>query len=282
MNPVDRIKLIKQQAKTLKDQNTAVEQIKPLIPMVEQTAEVKEEVALPTLYQPKSFLTISKEGGQQRSITDIIAKFSIDHSDYENMEVTEEQGKRINKALGRMVTGVAASVPILCRGSQCSYSETCPFFKENAHVVGEKCPVEVSLIEAWAQDFIEELAINPNSITEVQILSRLIEISVLERRLTLYMSLHEPDLTYEANIGVDEAGNVLTAKQSSISFEQRQRLDREKMRLLESLNATRERKFKIQSQIQEASKTDTSMQDLKTTIVDLAKALKLNNVVSNQ
>ena len=125
----------------------------------------------------------------------------------------------------------------------------------------------------------DELRIDPNSITEIQILSRLIEISILERRLTVYISLHDQDLTTDFVASVDPMGNEIKNKGPSIAFEQREKLDRAKMKLLESLNATRDRKLKIQSQIQQEAKVDSSMLEIRNSVIDIAKALKMQNVV---
>lgn len=417
----DKIRLIREQARKLKEDN-AVQ-----IPVAQV---VEEQVAVPTLpseYQPTSFLSISRKNGGTKNVTDLISKFAIEPEVYKAIQMTEEQGEKINKALGRMVTGVAAAVPIVCRGHNCSYREACvtgdtlvltakglkaisdisigekvysvsvenfliekdsvtnktitssqkvyeiktklgnsikvtdnhpilskvdeeiykwktlltglqigslilvsdntsediledsvgdlfldtiisinyvgiedvyditisnnknfiannivvhncPFFKENLHVIGEKCPIEVSLIEIWAKEFIEELNIDPNSIVELQVLSRLLEISILERRLTTYMSLHEQDLTMEFIANVDPMGNPITNKGPSIAFEQREKLDRAKMKLLESLNATRERKQKIKEQTRQDSKVDDSVAEIRNTVLDIAKRMHMQDV----
>ena len=74
-------------------------------------------------------------------------------------------------------------------------------------------------------------------------------------------------------------GNEIKNKGPSIAFEQREKLDRAKMKLLESLNATRDRKLKIQSQIQQEAKVDSSMLEIRNSVIDIAKALKMQNVV---
>lgn len=409
---IDRLKVIREQAAKLKGNSEIL------------TKEVSTEEApeLPVVFANKSFLSITKNKSVN-TVTDIIAKFAIQDEVAESIQVTEEQGNRINKSLGRMVTGVAAAVPLICRGDGCSYKESCvtgdtlvltatgysridsmekeskilsfniktqriekdivktmknmgikpvfrlttelgnvlnltedhrvltlegsslvwktlekglsvgcvlvsedsgagvyiqsesigdcfedvlksieyigekevfdievqnnknfiannivihncPIFKENVHVLGERCPIEISLIEIWAKEFIEELSIDPNSIVELQVLSRLLEISVLERRLTEYMSIHSPDLTEDFITSVDQEGNVITNKGPSIAFEQREKLDRSKMKLLESLNATRDRKQKIHAQMQQDNKVDTGLQDIRKDLSEVVRNLK--------
>ena len=416
----DRLQLIREQARKLKEDANP----KPTIPVKQLEEEVQPVPTLPQEYKGSSFLSITKSN-KVNTVQDIVAKFAIQEEVAEQIQVTEEQGKRINKALGRMVTGVAAAVPLLCRGDACSYKESCvtgdtlvlgidgykridslgrghiifsynletkflekdtvmamtptgikpiyevrtkqgnvikvtsnhqfltvnsngdfewlsldtglgisstlvvedmtitydddyletfgdcfedhivsivylgeeevfditvqnnqnfvannivihncPIFKENAHPLGERCPVEISLIEIWAQEYIEDLNIDPNSIIELQTLSRLLEISILERRLTEYMSIHDPDLTADFITSVDQEGNAISNKGPSIAFEQREKLDRAKMKHLESLNATRERKLKIQQQMQQETKTDTGIQDVRSDLSEVVRLLK--------
>lgn len=416
----DRLQLIREQARKLKEDANP----KPIIPVKQLEEEVQPVPSLPQEYKGSSFLSITKNN-KLNTVQDIVAKFAIQEEVAEQIQVTEEQGKRINKALGRMVTGVAAAVPLICRGDGCSYKESCvtgdtlvlttkghrridtlqkgdlifsynlatkflekdtvvaftptgvkaiyevrtkqgnvikvtsnhqfltvnsqgnfewlsldtglgisstlvvedmtitydddyletfgdcfedhiisivylgeeevfditvqnnqnfvannivihncPIFKENAHPLGERCPVEISLIEIWAQEYIEDLNIDPNSIIELQTLSRLLEISILERRLTEYMSIHDPDLTADFITSVDQEGNAISNKGPSIAFEQREKLDRAKMKHLESLNATRERKLKVQQQMQQDIKTDTGIQDVRSDLSEVVKLLK--------
>ena len=416
---IDRLQLIKEQAKKLREENSPKETIP--IKQIEET--VQEVPQLPTEFKGSSFLSI-KRNKTANTVDDIIAKFAIQEDVAQQIQVTEDQGKRINKALGRMVTGVAAAVPLICRGDGCSYKESCvtgdtlvltvnghkridtlekghiifsynletkflekdtvlaftptgvqpiyevrtkqgnvikvtsnhqfltvkdgkfewqsldtglgisstlvvedmtitydddyletfgdcfedhiisivylgeeevfditvqnnenfvannivihncPIFKENAHPLGERCPIEISLIEIWAQEFIEELNIDPNSIIELQTLSRLLEISILERRLTEYMSIHDPDLTADFITSVDQEGNAISNKGPSIAFEQREKLDRAKIKLLETLNMTRERKQKVQQQMQQDTKVDTGIQDVRKDLSEVVRYLK--------
>lgn len=416
---IDRLKMIRDQAALLKSEAQPKESLIKVQQIVESTPVPN---TLPTEYSGKSFLSISRNKGTNTA-ADIAAKYAVSEEVASEMQVTEEQGRRINKSLGRMVTGVAAAVPLLCRGDNCSYKESCvtgdtlvltvkgcrridtlvkgdivfsynldsmhlekdtvlafthtgrfpiyeivtkqgnsiratsnhkfltyhsdtssfvwqsldsglyvgstlivedvgdndysesfgdcfedqiisvnyvgveevyditvknnqnfvannivihncPLFKENVHVLGERCRIELSLMEVWAQEYIEELNINPNSIIEVQTLSRLLEISILERRLTEYMSIHDPDLTADFITSVDQEGNVITNKGPSIAFEQREKLDRAKMKLYESLNATRERRHKIQQQMQSDAQIDTGFQDIRKDMSEVVAMLK--------
>lgn len=145
------------------------------------------------------------------------------------------------------------------------------------HPLGERCPIEVGLIEAWAQDFIIDLKIDPNSITEIHALSRILEITVLEYRLTTFLSLYDQDLTIDTITSVTPEGEPIYNKAPSIAFEQRERLSREKIKHLETLNATRERKQKLQNEIEKETKIDTSYQDVARDVREIARQMKLES-----
>lgn len=156
-------------------------------------------------------------------------------------------------------------------------SHNCVFFKENIHVEGEPCLAEVYVAEYWTKKYMEDLNIDPNSITEVHTVSRLVEISILENRLTQYMSIHQPDLTMDVITAVADDGNPIYNKASSIAFEQRERLDRSKLKILESLAATREKKIKIQINAQNTTNATSSLASVKNSLEALAEDLKRMN-----
>ena len=153
----------------------------------------------------------------------------------------------------------------------------CVFFKEDIHVEGEPCLAEVYVAEYWTKKYMEDLNIDPNSITEVHTVSRLVEISILENRLTQYMSIHQPDLTMDVVTAVGDDGDPIYNKASSIAFEQRERLDRSKLKILESLAATREKKMKIQISAQNTTNATSSLASVKNSLEALAEDLKRMN-----
>lgn len=122
----------------------------------------------------------------------------------------------------------------------------CDFYQMNKVEVGETCLLEENLIEYWTAKYFDEFDIDMNSITELHTVSRLVEITIKEMRMNLYTSIHEQDLMQDFITGVDEAGNQIMNKGISTAHSIREQLDARKFKILESLNATRERKAKLQ------------------------------------
>lgn len=88
------------------------------------TVEVEElDTTLPTKFLSLNQVKISsKEVAQTTSYTDKLK--NIDDQ-YESIKMSEDQAKKIKKELLRLTSGVAAVVPLVCKGSACSFSKTC-------------------------------------------------------------------------------------------------------------------------------------------------------------
>ena len=415
LSPKEQVELMLQRARSLEQSKKQLEEEE-----IPEVLTIEEEVNLPALYEPVTSLSLVENTEETKN--SIIARFSIDPTDYSSVKLNKESATRVKKSLGRMTTGASASVPIICRGSDCSYSErcldgdslvlmanlkrkkikelkvgdkvysgnkeyrlepktikdisvtlakakykittksgltiiatanhpfavfkdeevvwktlseglnidssllviddfrdgaihtdsigdflidditsvefhsvsevyditvsdnhtfiaqdilthNCPFYQENAAPVGEPCLVEVTIAEYWTNKYMEDLDINPNSISELHTLSRLVEISILENRLTMYMSIHNPDLTMDVITAVDDNGNEIYNKASSIAFEQRERLDKSKLKILESLSATREKKMKLQINAGAAVNQSSHLLNIKDSLAALTQQL---------
>jgi hypothetical protein len=149
-------------------------------------------------------------------------------------------------------------------------THNCPYFVEDLHVLGADCLPEVQLIEWWTQKYIEEFDIDMESITELHTVSRLVEITIKENRMNLYMSIHDQDLMQDFITSVDEAGNQITNKGVSTAFVMREHLEKAKIKLLETLNATRERKAKLQLGQAKVIGEATNLASIKNTLDNLA------------
>lgn len=153
----------------------------------------------------------------------------------------------------------------------------CPYFEIGQHPLNDDCLVEAQLIEVWTHRYVEEFNIDLNSLTEVHLMSRLVEISIYELRMTKYLSLNDQSLMMDFVASVDPAGNVISNKGVSVAFEVKERLERQKMKILESLNGTREKKVKIMLQAKQGVE-DSSMSALKAKVELLASQLSIRTV----
>jgi hypothetical protein len=96
------------------------------------------------------------------------------------------------------------------------------------------------------------------------------------------MAIHDQDLTMDVITAVDEEGNEIHNKASSIAFEQRERLDKSRLKILESLAATRDKQMKIQANLQSKLNESANLVNIKASLDKLALDVREMTVVSNQ
>lgn len=157
----------------------------------------------------------------------------------------------------------------------------CTYYNLDIHEEGENCLEEEQLIEHWTKFYMEDLQINPKSISELHILSRLVEITILDLRMTKYLSINNPDLMMDFVTAADLNDTPLTQKGISVAFEVKDRLEKQKMKLLESLNSTRERKVKVALDTMSTQSRVNSRERLEDRLRELANSIrsKPKNVV---
>lgn len=150
----------------------------------------------------------------------------------------------------------------------------CSYYIADIHEEGEDCLVEEQLIEFWTKHYLEDLNIDMKSISEMHILSRLVEITIMDLRMTKYLSINNPDLMMDFVTAADLNDQPLTQKGISIAFEVKDRLEKQKLKLLESLNSTREKRFKTAINIVEVQNTVNSKEKLMDKLDKLAEELR--------
>ena len=122
MNPKEHVQAMLEKAKLLTEEKKQKE-LQEKERILTHTIEEHKEEQLPSLYEPISSMSLVEDATETRQ--GIVSRFSMDPENYKDIQLTQDQAKRIKKAVGKMTTGAAASVPISCRGDTCSYKERC-------------------------------------------------------------------------------------------------------------------------------------------------------------
>ena len=73
----------------------------------------------------------------------------------------------------------------------------------------------------------------------------------MDLRMTNYISINDQDLMMDFVSSIDPNGSAITNKGTSVAFEIKERLEKQKIKILESLNSTRDKKAKLMLQVKE-------------------------------
>lgn len=213
----------------------------------ERTEEKEVLNKLPTLIEEGESSIIPTFSLSLEPSLPITKKDLIENTSIANRKVSGDQETfaKAKRKVGRLTTGTAAAVPIVCKGVTCPFKAKCPYYENNIHEVGEDCLVEAQLIEFWTYKYMEELEIDTSSISEMHTLSNLVELAIMDLRMSNYIAINDQDLMMDFIASVDPNGVPLTNKGASIAFDVKERIDKRRLKLLETFNNTREKKAKL-------------------------------------
>lgn len=124
-------------------------------------------------------------------------------------------------------------------------THNCPYFAEQKAPVGLPCLVEVNLLHFYTSQYIEEFDVDPSRITELHLISELAEFDIYEMRATKIIAEKYPTMLQEYCMGFDSEGNAIINEDISKVFELKDRLKKSRMRILETLMATRKERAKV-------------------------------------
>lgn len=281
-NPLDnKIAEIFRRQKELEAQNAdkedaGIETKAPRIIPTQQIAESNESAKLPVGYVGLTGISIKEDGVMTKD--NFIQKLAVDHSKYEDIVLTERDVARIKHSLKRMTSGVNAAVPMTCTGDMCAFKNSCVYYELDKAPLGRPCLVESQLIEYWTHQYIEEFDVDATKITELHLISELAELDIYELRVTKYLAENHPTLLQDYVAGIDQMGNVISNLDVSRAFDLKERLKRQRMKVLESLMATRKERVKAIVGVSSGTDTATKIAELKEKIESLGRDIASNTI----
>lgn len=217
---------------------------------------------MPKSWAPKGDLQIMiRPDDQMATPGDLAKSIEIDLDDYSDMQFTPEQETRIKKKLVNYRTGATAAIPLQCTGDACPFKTRCMFHLEKMAPVGKACLIEINLINGWRTQYIQEYKIDPNSFTELSMISELVEIELLLYRIN--SNLAQPrnaSLTINQTVGVAGDGTPITRIELTPLFDARDRLNNRKTKLVKLMVGDRQEKYKEQAALKRVNSDDPSQQ----------------------
>ncbi|HJS83617.1 MAG TPA: hypothetical protein VJ742_12360 [Nitrososphaera sp.] len=173
----------------------------------------------------------------------------------------------------RTRTSMLAAIPLICRGEKCTYANTCPLLAKNLAPVGEKCPLEMAMVSQFTNDYIEELGVDPNSLTEVSMIREMVDLEVQYLRATKVLA--NEHFIQENIVGIDPQGKPIFRKELHLAVDFEDRIHKRRKDLRNQLLATREARAKAgQGLINSAIALSSAMETVRSIQDEKEKALK--------
>jgi hypothetical protein len=144
-------------------------------------------------------------------------------------------------------TGLYSRIPIICKGCNCPYGQTCGLLEFGLDTVGERCVLETTMIEQKLANYSQEFDLDESSYTDWTMVKELINAEIMIERCLALMSQEGCAITEEF-IGTSEAtGTDYFRKEISKTQELYERNLKIKERILDTMMATRKAKSKIKT-----------------------------------
>lgn len=181
----------------------------------------------------------------------ILARFARRLQDGCELTLTPKEVKRLVLYINTLKHGFSATVPMLCMGEQCPYAGKCPLGSNNNYPIGKDCPIEGTLLEMWHRDYITELGVDPESKVDGALVGDLVFWEILEKRATEELS-KKPEIIQRNVAGFQNTPDGLKAVYKDemnqiVNF--LEKAQKQKLKIMNALIATREAKAKDASRI---------------------------------
>jgi hypothetical protein len=215
------------------------------------------------------YITLAGDKTKDGKITksEFFKFLNTDLSDYSHVKLTPAQAVKFKTQVIRMVHGTSAAIPMVCIGPLCP-NKICPFHEEKNWPLTLQCLIESQMVQYLTQGYMEELGVEPEHLTEMTLVSKMVECDMIDYRANIGLSGgKDPEAASLLSVTVIDNGKTMC---ESISIhpllEAKEKASRTKMMILESFTATRKERYKKAAALKKTEGTDAStfLSDLKT------------------
>jgi hypothetical protein len=141
-------------------------------------------------------------------------------------------------------TSMFSSIPMTCEATKCTFADSCPLLKENLAPKGAPCPIEMSIVSQFTNEYMNQLEVSPENLVEVSMIRDLVDQEVQYMRKTRLLA--KEHFIQENVIGIDSnTGEPIMKKELHLAVDLEDKLHKRRKDLRNQLLATREAKAKI-------------------------------------
>jgi hypothetical protein len=160
-----------------------------------------------------------------------------------NPDLSPESVQVLKNFIARSSRGFAGTMPMICKGMQCPFIHSCPLQEAKSKLpVGQRCPVEESIVYMWVNKHLNALGIEnidaPENSFDMDMLYELAGQELIRWRCGSYMAKN-PNIVEAKMVGESFQGTPLFADIMNPVIEAMERAGKNVAKIRDALLATR-------------------------------------------
>jgi len=178
--------------------------------------------------------------------TKFFEKMDVDKSVYGEIALTDTEAKSLALTFRNLTTGVNSVIPLKCTAEECPFQDACWFVMNQKAPVGKPCIIEHQLLKYHTGKFIEEFDVDMASHSEIMLIQELSELIVFEMRVTRVLSDPANAQLMGLKLKFSPDGDPVEEETIHWAWGLKEQIKNRRMKILNSLNATRQAKVPLQ------------------------------------
>jgi len=209
--------------------------------------------------------------------------------DYSDLALSEEAKRRLGDTILAASSGLVTMAPLICKGPEgCPFISRCPIHaadgEDASYPLGKQCLVEISLAQDRFLSYVKEFEFKEEDVQSSPTLraqlSKLADFDVYEYRLNLILAgatgNSDGTLLIEQPVAITQEGDVVEQLQEHPAWKIKERIQRQRMELLDALGATPKRRVWMDVALKRSGRENllTKQRELLERIDSLVEALE--------
>jgi ribosomal protein L21 len=166
------------------------------------------------------------------------------------------------------------SIPMKCKAEQCIFKDSCPLQQRDTAPKGKLCPIEMTLVMQFTEDYMDELRVESDNLVEVSMVRDLVDQEIQYIRKSKILA--KEDFIQEFVVGIAPTGEIITSERLHLAVELEDKIHKRKSDLRKALMATREAKAKIgRGELDSAQTMSNIFEQIRQVDIEANKMIKL-------
>lgn len=122
---------------------------------------------------------LDKNGKEINKKSDFFKFLEIENAErYKDLKLTVDEAMKLRNRTISMRYGTSSGIPMICIGKKCIYKD-CPLHEHGKYPLTKKCVLEESFIISRKRDYMEELDVDLDSMTDLSLVDELVVVDLI-------------------------------------------------------------------------------------------------------